>query len=170
MQDPITTIDLGHSGSPDAVATPWEETRRVLEAAEVFWLSTVRADGRPHVTPVAAAWLDGILYFGTGSIAQKLKNLQGNPHVVLTTGNNHLATGLDIVVEGDAAPCTDAAEHERFYQQQVILWGEGWPIQLQGGVLWDESTGEPLLLFSVTPTKIFASARGEQWSQTRYQF
>lgn len=121
MSEPITTIDLAHSGSPDNVATPWEETRRVLETAEVFWLSTVRADGRPHVTPVAAAWLDGILYFGTGSIAQKLKNLRGNPHVVLTTGNNHLATGLDIVVEGVAAPCTDMAVHERFYQQQAIL-------------------------------------------------
>ena len=170
MPDPITTIDLAHSGAPDAVATPWEETRRVLETAEVFWLSTVRADGRPHVTPVAAAWLDGTLYFGTGSIAQKLKNLRGNPRVVLTTGNNHLATGLDIVVEGVAAPCTDAAVHERFYQQQAILWGEGWPIQLRNGVLWDESTREQLLLFAVTPTKIFASARGDQWSQTRYQF
>lgn len=62
MQEPITSIDLGHSSTPDAVVTPWEETRRVLEAAEVFWLSTVRADGRPHVTPIAAAWLDGILY------------------------------------------------------------------------------------------------------------
>jgi nitroimidazol reductase NimA-like FMN-containing flavoprotein (pyridoxamine 5'-phosphate oxidase superfamily) len=171
MQDPITTIDLTHSGSPDNVATPWEETRRVLEAAEVFWLSTVRADGRPHVTPVAAAWLDGILYFGTGSIAQKLKNLRGNPHVALTTGSNHLATGFDVVVEGDAAPVTDdPAVHERFYQQQATLWGEGWPIQLQGGILWDESTSEPLLLFAVTPTKIFASTRGDHWSQTRYQF
>lgn len=170
MPDPITTIDLAHSGAPDAVATPWEQTRRVLETAEVFWLATVRADARPHVTPVAAAWLDRTLYFGTGSTAQKLKNLRGNPHVVLTTGCNHLATGLDIVVEGDAAPVTDAAVHERFYQQQAILWGEGWPIQLRNGVLWDESTGEPLLLFAVTPSKIFASARGDQWSQTRYQF
>ena len=77
MPDPITTIDRAHSGSPDSVATPWAETRRVLETAEVFWLSTVRAHGRPHVTPVAAAWLEETLYFGTGSIAQKLKNLRG---------------------------------------------------------------------------------------------
>ena len=170
MQDPITTIDLGNSSSPDNVATPWEETRGVLETAEVFWLSTVRADGRPHVTPVAAAWLDGSLYFGTGSIAQKLKNLRRNPHVVLTTGSNTLATGFDIVVEGDVAPCTDTAVHERFYQQQAILWGEGWPIQLRDGALWDEGTGEPLLLFVVRPTKIFAYTRGDQWSQSRYQF
>jgi general stress protein 26 len=170
MRDPITTIDFGHSSSPDAVATPWEETRRVLETAEVFWLSTIRADGRPHVTPVSAAWLDGALYFGTGSIAQKLKNLRGNSHVALTTGNNHLASGLDIVVEGNADPCTDAAMHERFHQHQAILWGEGWPIQLRDGILWDEGTEGPLLLFAVMPTKILAYARGDQWSQTRYQF
>ena len=90
--------------------------------------------------------------------------------MVLTTGNNYLATGLDIVVEGDAVPVIDAAVHERFYQKQAILWGEGWPIQLRDGVLWDESTGEPMLVFAVTPAKIFAYARGDQWSQTRYQF
>jgi Pyridoxamine 5'-phosphate oxidase len=130
----------------------------------------VRPDGRPHVTPVAAAWLDGTLYFGTGSIAQKLKNLRGNPHVALTTGCNHLATGFDVVVEGDAAPVSDTVVHQRFYRQQVSLWGESWPIQLRDGILWDKGTEEPLLLFAVTPTKIFASARGDQWSTTRYQF
>ena len=172
MPDPLMTIDLGHSSTPDAVATPWEETRRVLETAEVFWLATVRADGRPHVTPVASAWLDGTLYFMTGGlgITQKAKNLRENPHVVLTTGSNHLSIGLDIVVEGDAAPCTDTAVHERLYQVWAIRFGEGWPIQLRNGVLCDEKSEEPGLLFAVTPTKIFAFARGDEWSQTRYQF
>ncbi len=169
MQNPITTIDPLHSSSPDAVATPWEETRRVLETAEIYWLATVRPDGRPHVTPVKPAWLDGTLYFSTGSIAQKLKNLRGNPQVVLTTGCNHLEPGLDIVIEGEAVSVTDAAVHEGLYQTWLIQWGEGWPIQLHNGVLWDEH-GEPLLVFSVTLTKIFAYARGDQWSQTRYQF
>ena len=50
MNEPITTPDTRH-GRPDRVVTPWEETRQVLETAELFWLSTVRADGRPHVTP-----------------------------------------------------------------------------------------------------------------------
>ncbi|WP_443092276.1 hypothetical protein [Dictyobacter arantiisoli] len=38
MNEPITT----RHGRPDGVVTPWEETRRVLETAELFWLSTVR--------------------------------------------------------------------------------------------------------------------------------
>jgi hypothetical protein len=32
-----------------------DETRRILETAELFWLTTVRADSRPHVT-LAEAW------------------------------------------------------------------------------------------------------------------
>lgn len=51
VNEPVTTMDTRYS-EPDAVATSWDETRRALETAEVFWLSTVRADGRPHVTPV----------------------------------------------------------------------------------------------------------------------
>jgi hypothetical protein len=89
--------------------------------------------------------------------------------VVLTTGCNHLEPGLDIVVEGAAVPVTDTSVHERLYQTWLIQWGEGWPIQMHDGVLCEES-GEPLLVFSVTLTKIFAYARGDQWSQTRYQF
>jgi nitroimidazol reductase NimA-like FMN-containing flavoprotein (pyridoxamine 5'-phosphate oxidase superfamily) len=170
MQDPITTIDPLHSSSPDNVATPWEETRRVLETAEVFWLATVRADGRPHVTPVSALWLDGALYFQTGGTAQKTKHLRGNPHVVLTTGCNHLATGFDVVVEGDAVPFTDVAVLERLNQMWSTLWGEDWPIEFRNGVFYEEQSGEPLLVFAVTPTKIFAYTRGDEWSQTRYQF
>jgi hypothetical protein len=46
MPAPITTFDAEYS-DPAATATGWEETRKVLEEAELFWVSTVRADGRP---------------------------------------------------------------------------------------------------------------------------
>lgn len=169
MWEPVTTIDLANSGSPDAAATPWEQSRRVLETAEVYWLATVRADGRPHVTPVSPAWLDGILYFSINASAQKAKNLGRNAHVVLTTGCNHFATGLDVVVEGDAVPCADVAVHERLYHTWTTQWGEDYPILLHNGLLC-EASKEPAQVFAVTPTRIFAYARGDQWSQTRYQF
>ena len=169
MPNPITTIDPLHSSSPNNVVTPWEETRRFLETAEVFWLSTVRADGRPHVTPVSSLWLDGTLYFLTGGIAQKAKHLRRNPHVVLTTGSNHLATGFDVVVEGDAVPFTEVAVLERLNPMWKALWGENWPIEFRNGVFCEQN-GEPDLVFAVTPTKIFAYTRGEEWSQTRYQY
>jgi hypothetical protein len=58
MNEPVTELDPRFS-DPDAVPTSWPETRRILESAELFWICTVRADGRPHVTPLVAVWLDG---------------------------------------------------------------------------------------------------------------
>src|SRR5436305_4480252 len=106
MNEPVTQIDTRFS-EPGAVATEWDETRRVLETAELFWISTVRADGRPHVTPLVAVWLDGTIHFSTGPTEQKAINLRGNPHVILMTGCNDWKGGLDVVVEGDAIQVTD---------------------------------------------------------------
>lgn len=88
--------------SEDATPRAWSEGRQRLEQAEVYWLSTVRPDGRPHVTPLLAVWLGGALYFCTGPHERKAKNLDQNPRCVLTTGCNALNEGLDLVVEGDA--------------------------------------------------------------------
>src|SRR5881398_1728061 len=98
MNEPVTKIDWRFS-DPDAVATQWDETRRVLETAELFWITTVRADGRPHVTPLVAVWHDGAIHFTATDTAQKTVNLRGNPHVILTTGCNQ-QEGLTVVVEG----------------------------------------------------------------------
>src|SRR5918998_116811 len=98
--EPVAELERQFS-SDDATATPWAEARERLAAAKVYWLSTVRPDGRPHVTPVAAVWLDDALYFCTGQTERKAKNLALNSHCVITTGCNVLE-GLDLVVEGDA--------------------------------------------------------------------
>ena len=75
----------------------------------MFWLSTVRPDGRPHVTPLLAVWLDASLYFCTSPPERKAKNLDHNPRCILTTGRNRL-DGLDIVVEGEAREVSDELE------------------------------------------------------------
>src|ERR1700730_12075295 len=89
---PVAELHAGFS-SPEATPTDW---------AEVFWLSTVRPDGRPHVTPLLSVWHDHAMYFCTGPDERKAKNLQQNPHCILTTGQNAL-DGLDVVVEGHAS-------------------------------------------------------------------
>ena len=108
MTEPTATLDSRFS-DPASSATPWTETQRSLADAEIFWITTVRADGRPHVTPLVAVWLDDAIYFTTGAAEQKAINLQVNPHVVLTTGCNAWDSGLDVVVEGSAVPVTDDA-------------------------------------------------------------
>ncbi|HEY1297009.1 MAG TPA: pyridoxamine 5'-phosphate oxidase family protein [Chloroflexota bacterium] len=39
----------------------------------------MRRDGRPHVTPLPAIWLDGVLQFCAGAREQKAKNLEATP-------------------------------------------------------------------------------------------
>ena len=77
MTTPVTAIDQRFI-DPQAVAASWDDTRQVLEQAEMFWVTTVRADGRPHVTPLVAVWVDGAVHFHTGSGEQKAVNLRAN--------------------------------------------------------------------------------------------
>ena len=173
MQQPVTTLDARYS-DPTAVATPWEQTRHALEVAEIFWLSTVRTDGRPHVTPLVAVWDEDALHFCTGDTEQKALNLQGNAHVLLTTGCNRWQDGLDIVVEGDAVRTTNQEQLERLAKVWTTRWDGRWQYVVRDGCFFhhDEQGTAPdaVLVFSVTPTKILAFAKGNPFSHTRHQF
>ena len=168
MSTPVTELDPRFS-DPDAVATGWEETRRVLETAELFWISTVRADGRPHVTPLVAVWLDGALFFCTGTAEQKAINLRGNPHVILTTGCNHWDTGLDVVVEGEAVEVTDDDMLKRLAEAWTVKWDGRWHYEVRDGCFRHPGSEGTVPVFSVAPAKILAFAKGS-FSHTRHRF
>src|ERR1700756_3611802 len=125
MNEPVTTPE-GRFSDEHAVATSWDETRRALEAAELFWISTIRADGRPHMTPLVAVWLDGALYFTTGATEQKALNLRENPHVILMSGCNHWDAGIDVVVEGKAISVVDRALLKRLAAAWATKWDGRW--------------------------------------------
>ena len=78
MNRPTTTLDERFS-DPGGAPTSWAETVRTLEAAELFWITTVRADGRPHMSPFVVVWLDDALHFSTGADEQKAVNLEATP-------------------------------------------------------------------------------------------
>jgi hypothetical protein len=69
MSTPVTTFDQEYS-DPAATATEWEETCRALEEAQLFWVSTVRADGR-HAghADILREQLDGAIGTGPESTA-----------------------------------------------------------------------------------------------------
>ena len=167
MHEPVTELDARFS-DPDADATGWDETLRVIEAAELFWISTVRADGRPHVTPLVAVWLDGAIHFATGPTEQKAFNLRANPRVVLTTGCNSWDSGLDVVIEGEAVRITNDERLERLAEAWTAKWDGRWHYEVRNGSF-QHTDGEPVLVFSVKPTKVFAFAKGG-FGQTRHRF
>jgi nitroimidazol reductase NimA-like FMN-containing flavoprotein (pyridoxamine 5'-phosphate oxidase superfamily) len=167
MNTPVTAIDRRYS-APDAVAAGWEETRHVLESAELFWISTVRADGRPHVTPLVAVWAEGAVHFCTGAEEQKFANLRANPHVVLTTGCNRWDQGLDVVVEGDAVRVTDEDTLRRLAQAWTTKWEGRWQFTVRDGCFHHEAGAA--IVFSVTPSKVFAHAKGDPFGATTHRF
>jgi general stress protein 26 len=166
MGIPTTTLDTRFSDS-DATPTSWDDAERVLETAELFWITTVRADGRPHVTPLVAVWLDGAIHFCTGDTEQKALNLRGDPHVILTTGCNSWDAGLDVVVEGDAVQVTDDAMLQRLADAWRTKWDGRWQFDARDGAFHHEA-GEALV-FAVAPTKVLAFGKGT-FSHTRHRF
>ena len=166
MSAPKTSLDSRFS-DPAATATSWDDTVAAIESAELFWITTVRADGRPHVTPLPAIWLDGALHFCTGAAEQKAVNLRGNPHVVLTTGRNDWDRGLDVVVEGDAVQVTDDALLERLADAWRTKWGGRWQFEARHGAFQHEVG--PALVYAVAPTKVLTFGKGT-FSHTRHRF
>ncbi len=168
MIDPTSsTLDRRFS-DPDAVATTWEEARRALETAELFWITTVRADGRPHMVPLVAVWLDGVLHFCTGAEEQKAVNLQANPHVILATGCNTWDAGTDLIVEGDAVRVTDEQRLTRLARAWETKWDGRWRYRAENGAFHHDGGGTALV-FGVAPIKVLAFGKGG-FSQTRHRF
>jgi general stress protein 26 len=154
--------------SPGASPAEWSEVTDELESAGVWWISTVRADGRPHVTPLIAVWLERALWFCTGPGEQKAVNLRHDPQCVLTTGCNRLHEGLDVVVEGHAEQTEDEAVLERVASAYVQKYGAEWAFEVRDGGFHHE--GGNALVFSVAPTKVLAFRKGEPYAQTGWSF
>jgi general stress protein 26 len=171
-REPVVELDPRFS-SDGATARPWSEILAAIEQAEIFWLSTVRRDGRPHVTPLPAIWLDAALHFCTGPGEQKAKNIEGNPQCSLTTGSNQFRSGVDVVVEGRAVRVTD----EPLLRRLATMWETklDWAFDVVPGGFRDPSVetdddAQIGFVFAVAPTKVLAFGKGEPFSQTRYSF
>jgi general stress protein 26 len=166
MSELQTTLDERFS-DPGAAPTSWDATVRALETAELFWITTVRADGRPHMSPLVAVWLDGAIHFCTGADEQKAVNLRSNPQVLLTTGCNQWDRGLDVVLEGEAIQATDDTILERLADLWRSKWDGRWQFEARDGRFHHEAG--MALVFSVTPTKVLAFGKGT-FTQTRHGF
>ncbi|WP_309116324.1 pyridoxamine 5'-phosphate oxidase family protein [Saccharothrix sp.] len=163
---PQTDVDP-RFGDPEAPATPWPVAEQLLSSAELYWLTTVRPDGRPHVTPLIAVWHTGALHFCTGWDERKARNLAANPQVVMTTGNNALHGGLDVVVEGVAVRVEDPATLHTLAAEWEAKYGPDWHFEVaEGGFA---NLHGVALVFRVEPTTAFGFAKSP-YSQTRWRF
>jgi hypothetical protein len=173
---PVSTEIHGFS-QPDAAPTPWPEALEQIAAAETFWLTTVRPDGRPHVTPLIAVWQADAIWFATGPDERKALNLEDNRSVAMTTGRSDLAAGaLDIVLEGVAEQVTVDAELEPVAAAFAAKYGrEIWDYSVRDGAfdcLPPTKDGDPVraLVFRLRPVRGLGFRKGDEFSQTTWQF
>jgi general stress protein 26 len=164
---PTTKFD-GRFSNPAAEATPWEDAARILERAELYWLTTVRADGRPHVTPLVGVFHDGAVHFCTGLDEQKARNLEHNRELVVTTGNNAWAEGIDVIVEGTAVRIDDDAALQPLADAWAAKYPGSWEFTVADG-LFHHGDGGTAGVFRVDPAKAFAFAKNPH-GQTSYRF
>jgi hypothetical protein len=166
MADKEPTAELEPQFSSDgATPTPWSEGRAQLEKAEVYWLTTVRSDGRPHVTPLLGIWLENAFYFCTGPGERKARNLQSNSQCAVTTGCNVLE-GLDVIVEGEAVQVSDESRLQQLADMYALKYG--WHYTVQDGAF--NGDGGRAIVYEVAPVKAFGFGKGETSSQTRWRF
>lgn len=125
----------------------WEELREPLETAQLYWVATVRPEGRPHAVPLWGMWLNNTFYFELNPGTRRERNLDANPEIVV-----HLERGnLAIIVEGradyikpDAALDTQLADaFEAKYNYRPEL-GQDWRVVHPRVVLaWDTFPTSP---------------------------
>lgn len=154
-------------GEPNAPPTRWADALHVLETAELFWISTVRSDGRPHVTPLPAVWFEEQLHFCTGPDEQKAVNIAGNPRVVLTTGCNLWKEGLDLVVEGTAVRINDETRLGTLAHLWRGKYHGDWDFSVRDGMFHED--GGSAVVYALSPAKVIAFAKG-RFAQTRFRF
>ena len=90
-------VPKGHKG-----LLPWSWARERLAQATIYWVMTVRKDGRPHAVPTWGAWVADRFYFEGGPDTRRGRNIAANPAVGV-----HLERGEDVVIiEGTAEEIT----------------------------------------------------------------
>lgn len=145
-------------------AVDWATVRDALDRAELYWLTTVRVDGRPHVTPLCGVWDDDAFAFCTGPDEQKARNLERNANVAVTTGVNTWKDGLDVVVEGAVSRVTGFESLKRLADAWRDKYGGEWDFPNDDEVF--DPDGTRAYVFRVTPTKVIAFAKSPHGQTT----
>lgn len=121
---------------------PWSFVEERMEKVRNYWISTVKADNRPHVAPVWGLWHEGNFYFSTGADSQKGRNLAANPGVVV-----HLESGDEaVILEGEVERVEDQAHlkaldkaYKKKYDVGMLGPGLIFHLRIQRAFAWRES-------------------------------
>lgn len=172
----VTAKNLDGYGSPPI---EWERVREAMATdidqapgtggpdRHTAWLSTINADGSPHVTAVGVAQIDGVWYFTSGPAARKARNIAADPRCVVSVATH----AFDLTVEGEAIRFTDADELRSVAQTYNAY---GWPAKVAGDALTAEfnapSAGPPPYhVYRIAPVAVYALGTSEPGGATKFE-
>jgi hypothetical protein len=81
---------------------PWSWASERLVPAMVYWLTTIRADGAPHVRPVDGMWVDNALFVGGSTQAAWVRNLARDGRATVSLPDVRTV----VILEGEARQVT----------------------------------------------------------------
>ena len=160
------TVDARFS-HPAATAPSWAEVETLLGAAELYWITTVRPDGRPHTVPLVGVWHDAAFVFCTGKGEQKVRNIEAGSAVTVTTGVNTWAAGTDAVVEGTPERVTGRQALAPLAAAWRDKYGADWDWQAEEETFVDADGSRPWV-YVVRPTKVIVFAKAPH-AQTTFR-
>jgi hypothetical protein len=138
--------------------TPWEFARDRLanpERQQTSWLATVQRDGRPHLMPIIAFWIDDAFHFVAGEGTRKAMNVAADRRCAIATGSTKLPS-IDIVAEGRAEALDDEEAVRRIAE---VLNSNNWPLEARGVEVYGPHAPTagppPYRIFRMTPSKVF---------------
>lgn len=154
-----------------AAVIPWEVARDRLAQGRTYWLATASSDGRPHVRPVLAVLVDDVLYTTSSPDAHKARNLTSKPTFSCSVSTDD----IDFIIEGQAAPVTDAALLGQVAAAYRAKYG--WPVEVRDGAFHapfgaPTAGPPPYQPYALTAAVIFGLGTDETYamSSTRWRF
>ena len=164
----------GKEPAPEPLSSPrgtplttlgWADVRtRVAEAGD-YLLATADRDGRPHVVPVLAVWLEGTVCFVTFRQSRKTRNLERNDGCAVTVPG----PDVDLVLEGAAHLVRDADRLRQVADLFPIKYPWWHPV-VSDGEFYDPADDDPRHVYALEPARVFAFGKEKGFSATRWRF
>ena len=162
--EPISELPrMPYDPGPASELLTWPVALDRLENARTYWLTTVRPDGRPHVMPVWAVWLEGAIWFSTSEDSVKGRNVAQEPRCSVSLD----AASMQIVVDGVARRVTAASDLQRFADAYTPKYD--WQMTVvDGAVAFDDGGGGNV--YAVRVQTVFALSDDGSFTSTRWRF
>jgi nitroimidazol reductase NimA-like FMN-containing flavoprotein (pyridoxamine 5'-phosphate oxidase superfamily) len=144
----------------------WPEVQHRIATAGDYLLATTDRDGRPHVAPVLAVWLDGTVCFATFQQSRKTRNLERNEGCAVTVPGPE----VDLVLEGVARRVRDADRLQQVADRYPPKYPWWHPVVRDGEFYDPADLADPRHVYALEPAQVFAFGKETGFSGTRWRF